>query len=194
MRNNQPITANQKTFSSNIKLISVTDLHGNITECNEHFVQVSGFSREELIGQPHNLVRHPDMPELAFRTMWTELKQGKPWMGIVKNRCKNGDFYWVNAYVTPVTENGKVVGYESVRSVPNADAVKRAEAIYNAVNNNNTNKLNLNLDPYYLMLGALLLLASVAFFSGYQVPAFIATILATLISLVLKSRQKKPLF
>ena len=194
MRNNQPITANQKTFSSNIKLISVTDLHGNITECNEHFVQVSGFSKEELIGQPHNLVRHPDMPELAFRTMWAELKQGKPWMGIVKNRCKNGDFYWVNAYVTPVTENGKVVGYESVRSVPDVDAVKRAEAIYNAVNTNNTNKLNLNLDPYYLMLGALLLLASVAFFAGYQVPAFIATILATLISLVLKSRQKNLYF
>ena len=78
MRNNQPITANQKTFSSNIKLISVTDLHGNITECNEHFVQVSGFSREELIGQPHNLVRHPDMPELAFRTMWTCLLYTSP--------------------------------------------------------------------------------------------------------------------
>ena len=95
MRKNQPVTNQEKTFEKGTKLISVTDLQGNIVDCNDAFIQVSGFSREELIGQPHNLVRHPDMPELAFRSMWDQLKAGKPWMGIVKNRCKNGDFYWI---------------------------------------------------------------------------------------------------
>ena len=133
MRTNHPVTQQEKTFSADTKLISVTDLQGNITDCNQAFVDVSGFSREELIGQPHNIVRHPDMPVEAFRTMWAQLKLGKPWMGVVKNRCKNGDHYWVDAYVTPITQNGKVVGYESVRSCPNRDTVARAEALYKSV-------------------------------------------------------------
>ncbi len=87
MRNNLPVTKNEKTFPAFTKLISVTDLQGNIQECNDAFIEVSGFAKNELIGQPHNLVRHPDMPAEAFTVMWTHLKAGKPWMGLVKNRC-----------------------------------------------------------------------------------------------------------
>ncbi|MHA7878961.1 MAG: methyl-accepting chemotaxis protein [Saccharospirillum sp.] len=130
MRKNLPVTDQAVTFGDDEKLISATDLKGHILHCNEAFVRVSGYTRDELIGQPHNLIRHPDMPQLAFQVMWEHLKAGRPWMGLVKNRCKNGDYYWVDAYVTPVTDGGKVVGYESVRSVPRAEDVQRAEKLY----------------------------------------------------------------
>ncbi|GAB0112433.1 methyl-accepting chemotaxis protein [Pseudoalteromonas distincta] len=134
MRKNLPITNKNKTFPPETKLISVTDIHGNISDCNDAFAKISGFSKDELIGQPHNIVRHPDMPPLAFEVMWSHLKSGKPWMGLVKNRCKDGDYYWVDAYVTPVTENGKVVGFESVRSNPKPEDIKRAEQLYARIN------------------------------------------------------------
>lgn len=135
MRQNMPVTNQEKTFSKDEKLITTTDLKGKILHCNDAFVKISGFDKSELIGSPHNIVRHPDMPKEAFKIMWDTLKQGKAWMGLVKNRCKNGDFYWVDAYVTPVTEGGKVIGYESVRTVPNRDDVARAEKIYQRINN-----------------------------------------------------------
>jgi len=133
MRKNTPVTNQEKTFSKEEKLVSTTDLQGNIIHCNEAFIKISGFEKKELIGSPHNIVRHPDMPEEAFRVMWETLKQGKAWMGLVKNRCKNGDFYWVDAYVTPVTDSGKVVGYESVRTVPKREYVARAEKVYRRI-------------------------------------------------------------
>lgn len=126
MRRNLPVTQTEITFPAEQKLISSTDLKGVIRHCNDAFVEVSGYSREELIGQPHNIVRHPDMPPAAYENMWKHLKAGRPWMGIVKNRCKNGDYYWVHAYVTPVVENGVVVRYESVRVKPHASDVARA--------------------------------------------------------------------
>ena len=126
MRNNQPVTQRERSFPTDQRLISTTDLKGQITYCNETFIQISGFSRDELMRAPHNLVRHPDVPPAVFAHMWTTLKQGKPWMGIVKNRCKNGDHYWVNAYVTPILENNQVVGYESVRVKPSTEQVRRA--------------------------------------------------------------------
>jgi len=134
MRKNLPVTTNERRFKLDQKLISTTDTQGNITHCNDVFVTISGYSRDELIGQPHNLVRHPDMPEAAFKVMWEHLRAGRPWMGLVKNRCKNGDYYWVNAYVTPVTENGRTIGYESVRTCPAREDVARAEKVYNTIN------------------------------------------------------------
>jgi len=130
MRNNLPVTDKERTFPQQQKLISSTDLTGKIIYCNDAFVEVSGFARDELIGQPHNIVRHPDMPVEAYQSMWAELKAGRPWMGLVKNRCKNGDYYWVSAYVTPVIAGGEIVGYESVRTVPTRDQVERAESVY----------------------------------------------------------------
>ena len=133
MRKNTPVTHQEKTFEQNVKLVSTTDLNGNIVHCNDAFIDISGFEKSELIGSPHNIVRHPDMPQEAFQVMWETLKQGKAWMGLVKNRCKNGDFYWVDAYVTPVMEAGKVIGYESVRTVPSRIDVARAERIYRKI-------------------------------------------------------------
>ena len=130
MRVNMPITQTERTFPESERLISTTDLNSRITYCNDAFVALSGFTREELIGQPHNLVRHPDMPASVFAHMWETIKQGKPWMGVVKNRSKQGDFYWVSAYVTPVYENSQLVGYESVRSLPTREQVSRADALY----------------------------------------------------------------
>ncbi|QRV25017.1 methyl-accepting chemotaxis protein [Marinomonas foliarum] len=135
MRQNLPVTKQEKTFAQNEKLITTTDLKGQILHCNDAFVKISGFDKSELIGSHHNIVRHPDMPKEAFQIMWETLKQGKAWMGLVKNRCKNGDYYWVDAYVTPVTEAGEVVGYESVRTVPKREDVVRAEKVYQRIVN-----------------------------------------------------------
>lgn len=134
MRQNLPVTQTERRLPVGQKLISSTDLKGKIKHCNDAFVEISGFSRDQLIGQPHNIVRHPDMPAAAFDNVWAHLKAGRPWMGLIKNRCKNGDFYWVNAYVTPVTEGGKIVGYESVRSCPAREDVERASRLYARIN------------------------------------------------------------
>ena len=127
MKNNQPITQNEVLLNDAEHLVSSTDVKGQITHCNQAFIDISGFSKEELMGRAHNIVRHPDMPEAAFLGMWNKLKKGQHWQGLVKNRCKNGDFYWVDAYVTPVLDNGQITGYESVRIQPNRDQVDRAE-------------------------------------------------------------------
>lgn len=168
MRKNLPVTSNEKTFPSSEKLISVTDKNGNIVDCNDAFVEVSGFSRSELIGQPHNIVRHPDMPAMAFKVMWSILKEGKAWMGLVKNRCKNGDFYWVDAYVTPVTANGQVIGYESVRSSPRAEDVQRADRLYRRLSagSNLPKPLPISLPNIFLMVSVAIALAT--FFLGYK--------------------------
>ena len=105
-------------------------MKGRITYCNPAFVEVSGFSTEELLGQPHNIVRHPDMPEEAFRDMWHTIQGGLPWSGMVKNRRKNGDHYWVQANATPMRDGQRIVGFLSVRTQPSRDAVAAAEALY----------------------------------------------------------------
>ena len=136
MKINTPVTNHEIKLLPGQQLISSTNLKGIITHCNADFVKISGFNEHELIGSSHNIVRHPDMPPAAFQELWDTLKVGKAWMGIVKNRAKNGDFYWVDAYVTPVFENGAIVGYESVRVTPQAQDVKRAEKLYQKLNEN----------------------------------------------------------
>lgn len=133
MRNNQPVTQREISLAPSQKLISATDVQGMITYCNDAFVDISGFERSDLIGAPQNIVRHPDVPPAVFAHMWSALKQGLPWMGIVKNRSKSGDHYWVNAYVTPIFEGRKVVGFESVRVKPTADEIRRAQALYRRI-------------------------------------------------------------
>lgn len=122
------------TFSATEQLVSITDLKGRITYVNDEFAKIAGYTREELIGQHHNIVRHPDMPKAAFSDLWLKLKANQPWRGIVKNRCKNGDFYWVDAYVTPLTENGQVNGYQSVRAKPTREMINNANHLYQQIN------------------------------------------------------------
>ena len=130
MRKNLPVNNTETRLPENEFIYSCTDLKGRITEVNEAFCAVSGFTREELVGQPHNLVRHPDMPEDAFADLWRDLKAELPWRGIVKNRRKDGGFYWVVANVSPVRENGQVIGYQSVRSRPSAEEISATSAVY----------------------------------------------------------------
>ncbi len=130
MRKNLPVSQREYVLPEGTSLVSKTDLKGRITYCNPSFVESSGFERHELIGAPHNLVRHPDMPEAAFADLWSTLQQGLPWTGLVKNRRKNGDHYWVCANVTPVKENGQTVGYMSVRTKPSRQEVEAADALY----------------------------------------------------------------
>jgi aerotaxis receptor len=130
MKNNQPITQHEIPFPPNTYLVSRTDLKGVITYANQAFVDISGFSRDELIGSNHNLVRHPEMPEAAFRDLWQTVKSGLPWRGMVKNRCKNGDYYWVEAFVVPLKKNGEIIGYQSVRTPASSEKRSAAEAAY----------------------------------------------------------------
>jgi len=134
MKNNGPVTQNEVPFPQGEYLVSKTDLKGIITYCNDAFVDISGFSRDELLGKSHNIVRHADMPAAAFEDLWTTVKAGRPWRGTVKNRCKNGDHYWVDAFVVPLQRNGQVVGYMSVRSAPTRDQVRQAEGLYQQMN------------------------------------------------------------
>lgn len=133
MKINQPITNVEYQLRDDIAIISRTDAKGMIVDCNDDFVLASGFTKEELIGQPHNILRHPDMPTEAFRDMWDTLKRGRPWSGIVKNRRKNGDFYWVKATATPLASGS---GYVSVRMKPRRDEVQAAEALYQSMRTN----------------------------------------------------------
>ena len=121
---------NEVTFSEDLQLVSTTDLNGVITYANPGFCQVAGYQLDEMVGQNHNIVRHPDMPKAAFADLWKHLKQGKPWRGMVKNRCKDGSYYWVDAYVTPIYDNGRVSGYQSVRCCPTPEHKARANAMY----------------------------------------------------------------
>ncbi|MBY6032777.1 methyl-accepting chemotaxis protein [Marinobacter daepoensis] len=130
MRKNLPVTQREIPIPDGMRLISTTNLKGVITYCDDDFVSISGFNRDELIGQAHNLIRHPDMPPAVFADMWAYLKAGKAWMGVVKNRAKSGDHYWVSAYVTPIREGDDIVGYESVRVAASRDQVARAERLY----------------------------------------------------------------
>lgn len=133
MKINMPVTNVETLLPENEFIYSATDLKGVIVEANEAFANVSNYTREEMIGQSHNMVRHPDMPPAAFADMWKDLKAGRPWRGVVKNRRKDGGFYWVVANVSPVRENGTVVGFQSVRSRPSREEIATADAAYKQI-------------------------------------------------------------
>ena len=130
MRNNQPVTQREFDYPDDATLMSVTDTQSHLTYANAAFVAVSGFKREELIGQPHNMLRHPDMPKEAFADMWKTMQGGDSWSALVKNRRENGDHYWVRANAAPVRRNNQLVGYMSVRTKPTRAEVESAEALY----------------------------------------------------------------
>lgn len=134
-RKNQGVVNEEVAFETHDELVSTTDLRGVITYANDRFCNISGYTFDELIGKNHNMVRHPDMPAAAFADMWHNLKNNTSWRGAVKNRCKNGRYYWVDAFVTPVYENGKKIGYQSVRKTLNPHYKNRAQKLYQRINN-----------------------------------------------------------
>jgi aerotaxis receptor len=154
MRINEPITDHEVEVPQDVPLVSRTDPNGRITFANEAFVAVSGFSEAELVGAPHNLVRHPHMPKAAFADLWATVKAGRPWEGLVKNRTKSGDFYWVHANVTPVIEDGGVVGFISIRSKPDRAQVAQAEATYARMRNGDDKGIGLR-DGHLVRRGVL---------------------------------------
>jgi PAS domain S-box-containing protein len=130
MKINKPVTNNEQVLKDGAILATRTNLKGILTYTNKAFIEISGYSHDELIGKNHNIVRHPDMPPEAFEDLWKTAKAGTPWVGLVKNRCKNGDYYWVKATVTPVMKDGKVVEYMSVRTKPSTQQIQQAETFY----------------------------------------------------------------
>ncbi len=130
MRDNGLITNREVELADDDLIVSRTDPKGKITFVNKAFIDISGFSEEELIGAPHNILRHPHMPPAAFADLWTTIKAGRPWEGMVKNRTRTGDHYWVRANVTPAIENGRITGYISIRSKPSRAQIAVAERVY----------------------------------------------------------------
>lgn len=133
MKINQPTTNNEIVMKDGAILASRTDLKGTLIYANEAFIKISGFKEQELVGENHNSVRHPDMPPEAFEDLWSTVKKGEPWTGSIKNRCKNGDYYWVKATVTPVIEKGETTGYMSVRTRPTRQQITQAEKLYSDI-------------------------------------------------------------
>ncbi|OMH33574.1 methyl-accepting chemotaxis protein [Motiliproteus sp. MSK22-1] len=176
MKVNTPVTDKEVVLQANQEIVSKTDLKGLITYVNQEFVDISGFTEHELIGKNHNIVRHPDMPPEAFADLWATLLAGEPWAGMVKNRCKNGDFYWVKANVTPVRENGRIIEFMSVRSKPGAGEIAAADTLYQNIKEKKSSlaqpgyikKLNLRqkLNGFVISIGVVLALLGAFLFSG----------------------------
>jgi aerotaxis receptor len=143
MRKNLPVTNHEVEIEEDQAIVSKTDLDGNITYVNPYFVQVSGFSEQELIGAPQNILRHPDMPVEAFADLWTTIRNGIPWTGTVKNRCKNGSYYWVKANITPIRDAGRTIGYMSVRTRADRSQVEQAIEAYRTLREGNAKQLEI---------------------------------------------------
>lgn len=133
----QVTTESEYKYDESICMQSVTDLYGRIVEVNEDLIQISGYSRAELVGSCHNIVRHPEMPEVAFEDLWKTLQAGDVWRGIVKNRCKNGDYFWIDETITPIVNNGKVTGYHSIQIKPSHRQISIADGLYKYLQHSN---------------------------------------------------------
>lgn len=126
-----PLLSNHEyEYANDICMQSVTDLYGRILDVNDEMVEICGYSRSELIGSCHNIVRHPEMPEVAFEDLWKTLQAGETWRGIVKNRCKNGDHFWIDETITPIIENGEITGYHSLQIRPSHRQIVIADGLY----------------------------------------------------------------
>lgn len=148
MSNQLPLTGRERMVPLGVSLVSKTDIYGVITYVNDAFCEVSGYSHEELLGKHHNIIRHPDIPSVVFVDLWQHIHSGQSWTGIIKNRCKNGDHYWIEAHVSPIFENKEIIGYMSVRKATTAEKIKNARALYN---NNQYPLPKRKLRPFYLI-------------------------------------------
>ncbi len=182
-----PHSESEVTYSEQDTLLSTTDLDSRITYSNDKFCDVAGFSLNEMLGQPHNLVRHPDMPKEAFADLWRTIKAGDSWMAPVKNRCKNGDYYWVNAFVTPICDdNGKVYEYQSVRTKPKADVVARAKLEYKKIKEGKKSKCDNNeYDTTTLIMVGLIVLSLLAITHTIATDFFWLSSVMSMVTLVL---------
>lgn len=177
-RRGQTIVDQEVLFDDTEQLVSITDPRGVITYANDAFCKVAGYTQKELQGKNHNIVRHPDMPKAAFKDLWRELEAGNHWQGIVKNRCKDGRFYWVNAYVTPMYEQGVLTGYQSVRVKPSDVHKQKAAKLYQAINNNQLGVPEHQvamLKKFISLFASLTIVGSAFYFAGVW-PAVVALI------------------
>lgn len=175
-KRNQNVINEEVKFSQDEELVSVTDTRGVITYANPAFCDVAGYTQQELVGQNHNVVRHPDMPKAAFADLWAKLKTKQAWRGAVKNRCQDGRYYWVDAFVTPVYDNGQLTGYQSVRTVLKPEYKDRAQALYSKLNSGKASANILNKANHFKDLAfvvAALLLATIALFYPFAAFAII---------------------
>lgn len=155
-------TNNEVVFPQHEQLVSITDTYGTITYANEVFCRIAGYEESELVGQAHNIVRHPDMPKAAFADMWSKLKRGDSWRGLVKNRCKNGDYYWVDAYVTPLYDGNEITGFQSVRCRPTEQQKKDAQSLYDAINaGKSVSEFSTNFSLKYALMAVTTILAMI---------------------------------
>lgn len=181
------VSVNERTFLASEQLVSITDLQGKITYANEEFCSVAGYTLEELVGQNHSIVRHPSMPKAAFADLWDKLKQDKSWRGMVKNLCKNGDFYWVDAYVTPVYEDERITGYQSVRTCPSQTQKVEAQKLYDILNKKKSIsefQSNINLKRTIAVFITLLAALATWAYTASIVPSIILLTCMSLITLV----------
>ncbi len=200
MRKNLPITDNEIILDNNSVLISKTDTQGAIKYCNSEFIEHSGYTQEELLGAPCNLIRHPDVPPTLYKELWASLKEGSPWMGIVKNRCKNGDFYWADIFVSPIHGEEGLIGYESVITKATDQQKLRAQIIYDHLNqgSKNTTPKYYKIPPFiegfisYTLLAAITLIATQTAPLKWSLPITVITalIIGTLFSIRLTRESK----
>lgn len=162
-RRNQSVINEEVTFANDVELVSTTDTRGIITYANEAFCQVAGYTAEELLHKNHNIIRHPDMPKAAFQDLWDHLKLKHAWRGAVKNRCKDGRYYWVDAFVTPIYEKGQLVGYQSVRRQLAPKVRERAEKAYRTIQNGQRITPIVTLSVVQKLLLTLLITVALAF-------------------------------
>ena len=194
-------TSTEQVFKDSEILLSITDLDSRIKYANPEFCKIAGYSNEYLKGKPHNVVRHPDMPKAAFKDLWTFVQQGKSWMGPVKNRCKNGDYYWVNAFVTPIKDKaGKNTEYQSVRTKLDPQVQERANILYKKLNKGETpTQLKFQIDQTLWIQAVLFLftLASLALTitsdlsMAITLPFLLLGVLSSLVSLNWRAKYKK---
>jgi methyl-accepting chemotaxis protein len=135
MKSNQPVTDHEILMKEDDFVVSTTDLKGRITSVNQTFIEISGFSKDELIGNSQNIVRYPDMPPAVFEGLWKTIKMGRSWSGIVKNRCKNGDYYWVKSCITPIVDKGNAIGHVSISAAATREEIKAADKFYKQIFN-----------------------------------------------------------
>ena len=188
------------TFKESEILLSTTDLDSRIKYANENFCNIAGYTLGEMVSNPHNMVRHPDMPKAAFKDLWGFIQSGKPWMGPVKNRCKNGDYYWVNAFVTPIkNDRGEIYEYQSVRTTPDKNVVKRADELYGKLKSEQLPwqvKFQTDISLWIqLLLCAMVVLSTVSVFASTSsllltLPSLIVAIIGTVVFSIWRTKYK----